>query len=156
MLRRFTRMEDLRLTVLIDRGWDWKRIAARLKRGKPSVYQRAVLLGLHTVRPQPRLLRMKTRLLYLLASDLSRDAVCERLGVTAPTFYRWLAELKVHYLKRDRPWSDEETATLLEFIPKESALYIGRRINRSKNSVIGKAHRLGLSWSKPPELARAA
>ncbi len=62
----------------------------------------------------------------------------------------------------DSPWTDERVATLTEmYVGGSSASVIGNLIGLSRNSVIGKAHRLGLvsphnerRASRPPAEAR--
>ena len=48
-------------------------------------------------------------------------------------------------------WTPERTATLMALWGEDlSTAEIGRRLGITKNAVIGKAHRLGLPYRRPP------
>ena len=51
----------------------------------------------------------------------------------------------------DRAWSDAETEFLRSTYGKESAARIGKALGRTKNEVIGKANRLGLTKPVDPD-----
>jgi GcrA cell cycle regulator len=53
-------------------------------------------------------------------------------------------------VNQENPWSDDEQAKLLELWALDlSTAEIGRQMGRGKNSIVGKAHRLGLARPSP-------
>ena len=67
----------------------------------------------------------------------------ERTRAMQRAYYRRCAEMSVKHSVRD--WSAEDDALLEQLWPTTSAAQIGVRMKRSKNAVIGRVHRLGLS-----------
>lgn len=144
----------------IAAGKTTEEIAARLGRSRSSIWNKADRLGLsrpgaETAWPAPH----EERLRWCIANGWSSGDIAKDLGKSRSAINKKVHRLKITRppkpqpppriifarARRETPWTVERVAYLKANAPFKSAREIGDHLGVTRNAVIGKLGRLGLS-----------